>query len=1102
MTDFSPAPPPNTDPDRDPVDVLAEEFAARFRGGETPSISEYVRRYPEHAEQIQELFPSIALLEQMGSQSPSEEFGSASVSQEKLPPHHQIGDFEILREIGRGGMGVVYEAVQHSLKRLVALKVLSSGTVHSDQQARRFEREATAAAQLHHTNIVPVFGVGKQDGHRYYVMQRIQGLGLDSVLAELSRSGRGTSPHDSAGSEGSSSVSAGELADVLISGELSKSTSGATSGSHSGVSVAGSDVGPDSMEPSPQSGAEPPSARVSREFVDSSLILRDEETQTLGPLSGQILSGKTDDSEVLPPSTTMSGPHDEEAKSSATRRADLGRRYWRNVARVGVQVASGLQYAHSQGTLHRDIKPANVLLDMDGTAWIADFGLAKVLEAEDVTRSGDIVGTLRYMAPEQFRGDSDVRSDIYSLGLTLYEMLTVRPAYEETNRQQLIAHKLTPHDLPSLRKRMPHLPRDLDTIVLKCVAFESNERYESAGALVADLQAFLDDRPIRARQTSIVERLWRWCRRNPTVASLSGALAALLLFTVGLTSVGYVHEQSLREAADAERMTAVTERRKAERIAEVAFEAFDSLGRSFASDDLTATIQFDEDEEVTGEQVRVPVISSETAALLEQVRSAFDQLADVAGTDDRFRDYAAKADLRAGELHLRLNQWHEAEAAFRRAIEMYETIETSLNNPETRLRLAKLYNGLGISTPSHSMHDDSREAHQRALTLLEGHVSQPEEKFELARTHYLLGRWPFGPGSPGPRSKNGTVRRVRASRGDSSRHDEHRSETRWRPPRPPGAHPPHAPTNSRIGSRRPDLGRTPEDLRHLRTATELFAELAAESPSSPEYRFWLAQCHLESSHHVPGQTADNSDQRLEAIALLEELVASYPDKQDYLFRLSEAYGQSYGEWNRLRRRVDEGDSNKAERIRPEDKAAKVEQDLREALRVSGLLIRQQPHVPAYTMSHLFLNMRLADTLQSQGKAAQAREFFDQVVVFNNSAAKLLPEMNHHFKAMDQVIEHLRVKQLMAEQDYAAAKVVLQAILARHESDAERVAQRLGTERHFPRQSMHVYRQLLTCLEKLGEDAEADRVRAILAEERDDENHHSRREDHRRRVNDR
>ena len=1079
------------DADRDPVDVLAEEFAARIRRGETPAISEYVGRYPDHAEQIQDLFPSIALLEQLGSHGHDDRNSTSRASHDHLPPHHQIGDFEILREIGRGGMGVVYEAIQHSLRRLVALKVLNYGAVHSDKQGLRFEREARAAAQLHHTNIVPVFGVGEQDGHRYYVMQRIHGLGLDSVLAELARKNRGSTPGHVSEGEGLSSVSAGELAAVLISSELSNSTAAGIN--HSTASKV--QAGFESSGPVSPSAKQSPSAGGSRVFAHSSLILQDEESETLGPLSGQILTDTPDNSHIRSTSRPERRSLGRAETSSVARRTDLGRRYWRNIARVGVQVASGLQYAHSQGTLHRDIKPANVLLDTDGTAWIADFGLAKVLESEDVTRSGDIVGTLRYMAPEQFRGESDARSDIYSLGLTLYEMLTIGPAYEETNRQKLLAHKLTPHDLPSLRKKVPQLPRDLDTIVLKCVAFESKNRYASAGALVADLEAFLDDRPIRARQTSTVERLWRWCRRNPTVAALSGALASLLLLIVGLTSAGFVHEQRLREQADSERV-------KAERIADVAFEAFDSLGRSFVTDDFATTIQFDEEGEAIGDEVRVPVISSETAAFLEQVRSAFDQLADVAGTDDRFRDYAAKADLRAGELHLRMNQWSEAEEAFSRAIKMYESTASTQDNAEIRLRLAKLYNGLGISTHSHSRHDESREAHERALTLLEGHIKQPEERFELARTHYLLGRWPFGPGSQGPRSNRGIIRRVRENRGHGSRHEGEQSEALQHPPRPPGPPHPESPPPPKPSERRPDSGRTSDELQHLSTATDLFAELADEFPSSPEYRFWLAQCDLESSHHMPDQTGDNNDQRMTAIALLEELVEAHPDKPDYLYRLSEAYGQSYGEWNRLGHRIDEGESKQGEWVRPKDQAAQVEHDLREALRVSELLIRQQPHVPAYAVSNLFLNMALADVLRSEGKPAQAREYFEQAVAARNSAVKNLPEMDGFFRGMEQAIEHLRVKQLMAEENYAAAKDVLTAILARYESDAQRLSQRLGREPRFSRRAEPVFRQLLTCHEKLGEFEEADEVRAVLAELRDDDRFNYWRESYRREVNER
>ena len=204
-----------------------------------------------------------------------------------------------------------------------------------------------------------------------------------------------------------------------------------------------------------------------------------------------------------------------------------GHRYWRSVARIGIQVADALEYAHRQGTLHRDIKPANLLLDNRGTVWIADFGLAKLGDSDDLTHSGDMVGTLRYMAPEQFAGKADARSDVYNLGLTLYELLTLRPAFDQKDRHRLIrqmAHEEPPHP----RKLNPAIPRDLETIVVKSMACDPAHRYQTAGELAADLCCFLEDRPIRARRVTPVGRAWRWCRRNRALAALTGTALAPL----------------------------------------------------------------------------------------------------------------------------------------------------------------------------------------------------------------------------------------------------------------------------------------------------------------------------------------------------------------------------------------------------------------------------------------------------------------------------------------------------------------------------------------------------------------------------------------------
>ena len=181
-------------------------------------------------------------------------------------------------------------------------------------------------------------------------------------------------------------------------------------------------------------------------------------------------------------------------------------RYVRSVARIGAHVAEALEYAHQQGILHRDIKPANLLLDAQGQVWITDFGLAKAQDSDELTRTGDVVGTLKYMAPERFKGWSDPRSDVYALGATLYELLTLRPAFEESDRIKLIEQVLH-QSPPPLRQLDRRIPRDLETIVLKAMAREPGERYPTAGQLAEDLRRFAAGRPILARRSSTVERL-------------------------------------------------------------------------------------------------------------------------------------------------------------------------------------------------------------------------------------------------------------------------------------------------------------------------------------------------------------------------------------------------------------------------------------------------------------------------------------------------------------------------------------------------------------------------------------------------------------------
>jgi serine/threonine protein kinase len=314
----------------DRVGALAEAFLQRQRRGERPAVEEYAAAHPELAGEIRRLFPALLMMEDLRPESSDLSGGQAAVL--GTPPE-RLGDYRILREVGRGGMGVVYEAEQESLSRRVALKVLAPQGLRHSGQLLRFHREAKAAARLHHTNIVPVFGVGESGGQHYNVMQFIPGLGLDAVLEEIQRlRGAGSEGKAAAGAAGGGTPMAADVARSLMTGRFAAA-------------------------PAPEASQEQSASAAA--------------------------------APAPPPSVVLPG---QTGRSSVT---DSDGQYALSVALVGVQVAEALDYAHRQGILHRDIKPSNLLLDGQGTVWVADFGLAKSADGDDLTHTGDIVGTVR-----------------------------------------------------------------------------------------------------------------------------------------------------------------------------------------------------------------------------------------------------------------------------------------------------------------------------------------------------------------------------------------------------------------------------------------------------------------------------------------------------------------------------------------------------------------------------------------------------------------------------------------------------------------------------------------------------------------------------------
>ncbi|WP_162273962.1 tetratricopeptide repeat protein [Mariniblastus fucicola] len=479
----------------DQFDLISDKFVAEIRAGKSPDIESYVRAHPKLAIRIRQLFP---VLQAMENRNPNCVAESDSAIEDEIrqleasPPPRRLGEYRIIHEIGRGGMGVVYKAEQESLGRHVALKLLPQSAKFDERRGIRFQQEAIASGKLHHSNIVPVFGVGRSDDVSYFVMQYIEGTGLDQVIAEVREAvsdddqGSGRKLKDTVRLD---HTKLGTVASGLFE-DLSKQTED------------GSADSADSADSAEQTGASVHPESAAESFSGSSSFA-----------SASSTSG-----------------------SFSQRHA-----YYRNVAKIGEQVSDALEYAHSRKILHRDIKPANLLIDFSGHVWVTDFGLAKLTDQDDLTRTGETVGTLRYLPPEQFNGNSDARSDVYSLGLTLYEMLTLQPAFDGKDFAQLLQN--VTESLPDPpRKKDSRIPRDLDTIVMKAIAKEPADRYQSAGELRDDLKLFIQGKPIRARQISELDRFLKAVRRRPVISALAGML--LLSLIVGSALVTWKWQQA------------------------------------------------------------------------------------------------------------------------------------------------------------------------------------------------------------------------------------------------------------------------------------------------------------------------------------------------------------------------------------------------------------------------------------------------------------------------------------------------------------------------------------------------------------------------------
>jgi hypothetical protein len=897
---------------REPLDVLVEAFLARRRAEPQLSVEAFAAAHPEHAAALRDLLPTIVAFETHKRDVASS--ASSGRRRASVPQLERLGEFRIVREVGRGGMGVVFEAVQESLGRKVALKVLPQSALLSGNQLERFRREAQIAAQLHHSNIVPVFGSGESDGYHWYAMQFIDGAGLDRWRQEQAN--------------------------------------------------------------------DPPA-----------------------------------------------GPGAWQARA-------------RFVARLGAQAAFALHHAHGLGTLHRDIKPGNLLLEGGDHLWVTDFGLAKALEAEGLTHSGDLLGTLQYMAPEQFAGQYDARSEVYALGVTLHELLTLRPAFAAASRSELM-ERIRQHRLEPLRRTCPDLPEDLARVVAKACAGDPRDRYADCHAFAADLQSFLDDRPVLARPLSPTALLWRWGRRNRALAALA---ASTLFAVVGAGVLGWVAYGVTSEAltrAEQSAQLAAQESQRAEGNLAVTLAAFGEVFDALVGPDPTFAVSEDEE---TGEATVLvrTVVDPKDLTLLQEMLAFYDQFAAQNQGNVGLRFETARACWRVGAIHARLGapaNLEAAAAAYQQALLHLAGIQ---NRDVRRERAAVLVETAQLAR-RRGQGDAARAGLQEALALLEALSGDGGKtiRLERAEAHYLLGsetpfgrRGAFGPPGRGDRSFEGDRERFVAVR------------------------------------------------EHLQKAIALVDGVLAEDPDSADAKALKARCLLQSARGVRRPEGGRSDgDRAQgaaaAIAILREVVGKHPDRDDDRFELCRALLEPM--------RREDGPRG------PRESAALEAGACREAVEHARLLLATQPSFREYQRLHAQASSALGrsllapvageDATARTARLAAAESALREAARLEDALAAASAPLDRALAVQSLQTRRSLVVALEQAGRAAEASVEVGAVLARIEAmvaDRANVPRLADVLQSRPGGDAGLREQLRAAVERTGDAALVERLRALLA----------------------
>jgi serine/threonine-protein kinase len=834
---------------RSPVELLADEFLARCKRGERPTIKEYCERHPELAGEIRDVFEAVLMVEDLRPES-DEVSGSAGeavqVGGKRL---QQVGDYRILCEVGRGGMGVVYEAEQQALGRRVALKVLPRTSAGDGSAQLRFQREARAAARMHHTNIVPVFDVGQDGEHLYYAMQLIHGQGLDLVIEDLKRL---------------------------------RAQSEATPVAHD---------------------------RREGHSIAASLVAGKFEKENLAP-EGESESNATAAYEGSAPSSAVLPGHSELSTAAGNPRA-----YFRSVAQIGVQTASALSYAHGRGIIHRDIKPGNLILDTTGNVWVTDFGLAKTGDG-GVTHTGDILGTVRYMSPERFRGQCDVRADVYALGMTLYELLTMQAAYASGDRLKLI-ELIRQSEAASPRSVDGRVPRDLETIVMKAIDKDPRRRYQSADEMGEDLQRFVNDEPIKARRVGSAERLGRWCRRNPAVAVLMAAVLVLMAAGTAVSTWQAVAANRARADLAATNAELTDEQAKVQARFDMAMKAIALFHTGVSEDALLRNPQFKE--------LRTKLLKEAAGFYADLEKLLAGQ------TDAKSRKALAAAYFQLGELTDRIGSKPEALAVHRKALALRRElaaaqgadVETRLDVARSLVKVGLLLRATGENAAALAALDEQRDLAERleaehstdavrsvlalgyhSIGLVHDHMGKPEEALtawrkalaiwqqladagpavaefhrDLATSHHRIGWVLYETGKPEEAMlsfrKALVIRQKLADANPAVTQIQNDLSA----------------TYNNIGSVLREAGKPEEAMASYRTALAIQQKLADANPARADFQHDLAMIHGSIAVLLveTGKPAVALEAARKQLALYQKLVDDNPAVTDFHYYLALGY---------------------------------------------------------------------------------------------------------------------------------------------------------------------------------------------------------------------